>query len=390
MSRPAHTSQAPVPLVHFITELETGGAQMALYRLLTRLEPTRYAPTVLCWTNGNGAIGRRIRDHGIAVHDLGMTGPLRIDALGRLLRQLRQQRPAILHTWMFHANVPGRIAGRLAGVPIIISGERTMGQESKTRLRLNRATANLADRITCVSPQVATFARTEIGLPPDKLTVIPNGVDTALFRPRRAESPDTGAHDAAAGVTIGFVGRLQPVKDVALLLQACARLQADHPALRLHIVGDGPLRGELEKLAADLDLTTHVRWFGDRQDIPQLLPDMDIFVLPSRWEGMPNAVLEAMACGLPVVATGVGGTIDVVTDGATGLLTAPESVEQLTAALHTLLADPGLRQRMGAAGRRRVEAEFSLAATVAATTALYESLLAARHHASVPPPLSKS
>ena len=144
-----------IPILHFITELSIGGAQMALLRLLERLDRQRFDIQVACLYNGDGVVAEQIKKMGIPVTDLGMSSKLRLDALGRFYGLLRCFRPAILHTWMFHANIPGRILGRAAGVPVIISSERTMGQEGALRRLSNRWTAGLADRIVCVSQNVA-------------------------------------------------------------------------------------------------------------------------------------------------------------------------------------------------------------------------------------------
>jgi glycosyltransferase involved in cell wall biosynthesis len=361
----------PVRVVHLITELSHGGSQSALLRLLQASDGSRFRPLVACWYGGDGAVAHELRAAGFRVVDLGMGSGSRLAPLLRLYRLLRQERPQILHTWMFHANVPGRIIGRLAGVPVIISSERTMGQEGRMRREANRLTAPLADRIICVSTPVATYAREQIGLPASRLVVIPNGV-ALEGRPQRDHDERTG--DV---VRMGYVGRLSPVKGVDLLLEAAARLAADAtlPRWELRIIGAGDERPALEEAALTLGLGDRVRFLGPRSDIPAQLAELDLLVLPSRWEGMPNVALEAMAARLPVVATAVGGTPEVVVDGETGLLTPAEDVAALTAALRSLILDADGRAAMGAAGRRRVEEGFTLAHAVARTAALYEDLL---------------
>ena len=359
-----------IHVLHLITELSSGGAQSALLRLLERMDTEQFTLTVVCLYNGDKMVAQQIRALGIEVIDLGMRKKWRVDALWRLYRLLRQRRPAILHTWMFHANVPGRLLGRLAGVPVIIGSEQTMGQEGQVRRQLNRLTAPLTDRVICVAQKVADFVHEQVGIPTEKLVVIPNGVDVTAF------VPDTTPKATDWRPTIiGNVGRLEPVKGTRFLIEAFAQIADRFPAQRVWLVGDGSERQNLEVQTQQLGITEQIQFLGVRGDVATLLPQMDIFVLPSHWEGMPNAVLEAMAAGLPVVATAVGGTTEVVVPGATGLLVPPAEPTALAQALTTLLQDPALCQRFGVAGRQRVEQHFAIEKMVAQTVALYEMLL---------------
>jgi sugar transferase (PEP-CTERM/EpsH1 system associated) len=362
-------------IIHLITELDRGGAQMALYRLLAHGDNGRFHPHVICLYNGDKVVAQQIRQLGIPVTDLGMSAPWRLDALWRLYRLLRRERPSILHTWMFHANIPGRILGKLAGVPIIISSERTMGQEGRVRRLLNRLTGWLPDRIICVSQQVADFAAQEIGLPPAKLTVIRNGIDIDQF----TDLPDQQTARAMFGLPVpgkimAAIGRPRPVKGFSYLLEAFAQIAADQPDLYLLFVGDGPEKRPLQTAAQQLPSANRVIFLGDQQEIPRLLAALDILVLPSLWEGLPNVVLEAMAAGLPVVATAVGGTPELVVEGETGLLVPPRDPATLAEAIVTLLTDPELARRLGENGRQRVTTQFTIQQTVAQTESLYQQL----------------
>jgi glycosyltransferase involved in cell wall biosynthesis len=271
---------------------------------------------------------------------------------------------------MFHSNVMGRVVGRMAGVPRVIASEQTMGQEGRGRRELNRLTAPLADKVICVSQSVADFARDTIGIPSDQLVVIPNGVDTSFFVP--APSPPLFESDEAL---FGYVGRLHPVKGVNYLVAAFARVAAAHPHIRLQLVGEGSEYAALVKQAQELGVASQVEFLGRRSDIADLMRNMDILVLPSLWEGMPNVALEAMACGLPLIATAVGGTPEVVVDAKTGLLVPSQDVEALAAAMAKMLQNPEWVERMGRAGRERVECSFSIQNTVQMTVDLYDALL---------------
>jgi glycosyltransferase involved in cell wall biosynthesis len=360
-----------IPILYFITELSTGGAQVALLRLLKGLDRDRFSPTVACLYNGDGAVAQEIRALDIDVFDARMRHKADLLALPRLYHHIRRTHPTILHTSLFHANLPGRILGRLAGVPVVICSERTMAMESKWRYRLNRWTIGLVDCVVVVSANVRDFCISHIGLPADKLVVIYNGVDLPQDRlaPQGKARADLSLPLDAP--IIGAVSRLDPVKGVDVLLRAIALVEDVH----LAIVGDGPERASLAALADDLGVSNRVHWAGHRRDVPRLLPAFDLFVQPSLHEGLSNATLEAMTAGLPVVATAVGGTSEVVVDEVTGFLVPPRDPQALAQGICALLHDSDLRRKMGRAGQARVAQHFSLKHMVEQTQALYERLL---------------
>jgi glycosyltransferase involved in cell wall biosynthesis len=292
----------------------------------------------------------------------------------QLARALRHQRPALLQTFLFHANLAGRLAGWRAGVPKVISGIRVAEHRTRMHLWLDRITNRLVDRNVCVSQAVADFSIRRAKLDPRKIIVIPNGVDAARFS---AASP---ADLKQYGIPVGsrtflFVGRLDQQKGLSYLLAAWQRLVATHPALQLLLVGEGPLRPALEAQIVELGLTASVRLLGWREEIPELMRAVDCVVLPSLWEGMPNVVLEAMAAGLPVVATRVEGTQEVIQDGRTGWLISPRSVSELTRALTEVIADPAAAQLRGECGRELVQQQFTWEAMVNRYEQLYRIVL---------------
>jgi sugar transferase (PEP-CTERM/EpsH1 system associated) len=365
-------------VLHLITELSTGGAQTALCRLLTGLDRNRFSPTVACLYNGDKIVAQQIRAQGIPVTDLGMTAKWRVDAFWRLYRLLRHECPTILHSWMFHANLPGRVLGRLAGVPIIVTSRRNVNIGGVLREYLNRWTARLDDRVIAVCELARQAEIKRARVPPDKVVTIYNGVDAEQFS---ATNPQVVAQVRQAfGIPVdvplvGAVGRLHRQKGFADLLTAIAQVQEHIPTVRLLLVGDGELRDDLEIQAQLSGLSNVVTFTGTRSDVPEILAGLDMFVLPSLWEGMPNVILEAMSASLPVVATAVGGTPEVVVDGVTGLLVPPRDPDTLAQAITCLLRDPDLRRKMGRAGRERGEQHFSIKKTVQETEILYETLM---------------
>jgi glycosyltransferase involved in cell wall biosynthesis len=366
-------SAARVKVLCLITELNVGGAERALARLLAGLDRARFEPVVACLYGSSSPVAESIRALGCPVIDLGMTRKWRVDALWRFYRLLRDERPDILHTWLFHANLVGRIVGRLAKVPVVICSERTMGMESCWRYLLNRLTLFLADRVVCVSERVAVFCAHRIGLAPEKAVVIPNGVDypePARLPEREAARRKLGL--PTDGVWVGTVARFDPVKRLDVLLAALVALDD----VRAVIVGYGPEEPRLKEMAKDLGLSDRVWFVGYRQDVWPWLAACDVFALSSDWEGMSNAVLEAMGAGLPVVATAVGGTPDVVVDGVTGLLVPRGDSGALAAALARLVREDGLRCRLGAAGQERAWSSFSAQQMIERTHALYTELVA--------------
>jgi len=363
----------PVGVLYLITELETGGAQTALADLALHLDRRRFQPQAAC-LYGAGATARRLQASAVPVTNLDMRHKLDGRVLPRLWRLLRHERPVILHAHLFHANLLARLVGQLAGVPIIITTEHTMGMESRFRYVVNRLTASLVHQIVVVSPAVRDFMVHQVGLPASKVAFIPNGVDVARFA--EAHPIDRAAWGLPeTAPLIGAVMRLDPVKGGENLVRAVAALPHSRQPAHVVVIGAGPCHTAWAALAQDLGVAERIHWVGYQTDVPAWLAACDVFVQPSDWEGMPVAVLEAMAAGRPVVATAVGGTPNVVVEGVTGLLVPPRDPAALARAVQTLLDNPAQARALGAAGRQRVEQHFSLAAVVAQTEALYDSLL---------------
>jgi len=341
----------PIPLLFLVTSLDQGGAQRVLARYASGLPRTKYAVQVAFFQRRPGDIEADLRRAGIAVHDLGMRSKWDLSVVVRLIRLLRRERIRLLFAFMFHATFLGRLVGRVCRVPVRISSERTMEAEGRGRRLLNRWTVPLATHVVAVSERVAAYAAREFRIPADRLTTIVNGVDLDRFRP----SPRT--RDPRAPV-VGCTARLSAENDHATLLRAFARLGQKWPNAQLLLVGRGPEEATLQALAGTLGVAGRIRFAGEHADVAPWLARMDLYAQAARLAGISNSILEAMATALPVVATGVGGTPEVVVDGETGLLVPPGDPAALADALGALLANPAAAEAFGRAGRARAEAHF--------------------------------
>ena len=358
-------------VLELTTTLEVGGTERMLSYLARGLDAAKFNVTVACLKHG-GPIADELSRAGVSVVSLRMKSKLDYAVAFRLYRLLRERRIDILHSYLFHANLLSRIVGRLARVPVIISSERTMGFEGRHRLLINRLTSPLADAYTGNAEAVRQFMISEIGLPEGRTVVIHNGVDLKRFDievDRNAVRKRLGL--SPTDVVCASVARLDEQKGISYLIEAARKVVEEKPDTRFIIVGDGPLRKSLEGLSTRLGLEEHVLFLGARNDVAEILKASDVFVLPSLWEGFPNVVLEAMASGLPVVATKTSGTPEAVADGDTGLLVEPKDAQGLAEAIRTMVSDEQQRRAMGARGKKRVMELFSLEKMITANEELY-------------------
>ncbi|MGH9469400.1 MAG: glycosyltransferase [Terriglobia bacterium] len=288
-----------------------------------------------------------------------------------LKRHLQGRSIAVAHAFDFYSNLMLIPAARFAGVPVVIGSHRQLGDLlGPSRFAAQGVAFRFCDRVVCNS-RAAAARLLDQGLPERKIALIPNGLPEEAFRPAEPALP------RRPGIArIGMVARMNsPVKNYPGLLHAAARLVPKFPEIEVLLVGDGPLRPELERLAATLRLQRHVRFLGDRTDVSAVLASMDISVLTSFSESLPNAILESMAAGLPVVATRVGGNCDLVREGETGLLVPPNEEISLASALERLLVDPMLRSQFGRRAREIARADYSLERVRELYEQLYADLL---------------
>ncbi len=367
------------PLVlHTITELNYGGAEQLLVNVLRYVlaQPTsQFRHQVVTLYDGQTPLSQELRALGVPVHDLQMKKSEhgRVTAPYQFWRLLRQEKPAIIHNWLYHASLLGRTMGRLAQTPVIITARHTSQFGIPLRTRLYNWTGRLDDRTILICEAMRS---TEQGAPERYITIY-NGIPSLSLPPRETARAkllaELGLPDTA--VFILTIGRLHPAKGHRDTIPALRQLRTSHPHAHFLWVGDGEEYAHLAAQIAEANLTSHVHLLGKQPDIAPFLASADIFLLPSRWEGVPVAIQEAMAAGLPVVSTAVGGIPELVQDGQTGLLVPPQDPTALAQALITLLNDHGRATQMGQAGRQRIADHFTIEQMVTQTEALYERLL---------------
>lgn len=360
------------------TELSVGGAEQALVELATGLDGMRFEVQVVSLKSRPDAprarLVRRLEEVDIGTHFLESTslasGPR---TLWRLYQSLRRWPTDVLQTFLFHANVLGPVAAKLAGVPHVVSGIRVAEQSRKWRWHLEAATSRLVDRHVCVSRAVANFAQDTIGLPQQKLLVIPNGVDHHRFT--SVPAADLRAMGIAKGRrVIVSVGRLDRQKGTDRLLEVAPRLLKQLPQHDLLLVGNGPEYRRIESAAKRKDIPHRVHLVGWQDDVPGILAASELLLLPSRWEGMPNVVLEAMASGLPVVAMEVEGIDDLLGDASRDQVVPQGDTDAFTERVISLLHTPEKMALLGTRNRARVVEQFRWQRSVEQYAALYESL----------------
>lgn len=358
----------------FLTRFEPGGTERQMIELIRRLDRGRFTVHAACFQRAGAWLGRAA-GYAASIVEFPITSFAAPATLGSMLafaRWCRRQHIDVVQTCDLYANIFALPAAALAGVPARIGSRRELNPDKTARqIWLQRQAYRWATKVVANS-SAARAALEREGIAPESIAVIANGVDGAAF----SERTSRGAGGRPR--TVITVANLRAEKDHEALIAAAADLVADHPDLQFQIVGDGPRRGALETLVRERDLESHVRFLGHREDVPSLLSRADVFVLPSRSEAFPNSVIEAMASGLPVVATATGGLLDLVDNGRTGILVAPGDARGLAGAVRRLLGDRPLAIRLGEQARREIARRYSFDTMVASFEDLYASALGAR------------
>jgi len=368
-------------ILHLFVSLPVGQAENLLLSILRRLDPARYE-SMVCTLGERGALATQVEALGVPLVELGLmrSGGGRGRAVQALAELLRRERIDLLHAHLYHANLIGRLAARRAGIPCVVSIHNTY-----TRPKWHRRLANwwLARRHTGAIIAGSEEIRRDIlrydHVRPQLVEVIPNAVDlsrSASALTREAARERLGL--AAEAYVLGTVGRLEEQKGHRFLLDALDRLRAQGLDAVLLLVGGGREEAALREQAARLALGERVCFLGMRDDLGDLFRAMDLFVMPSLWEGLSLAMLSAMAAGLPVVATHVGGVPEVLGDDERGFVLPPGDAVALAERIAWCHAHPDAATRAGTAGAAHVRANYSDAALVSRVEAVYERVYRAR------------
>ena len=386
LTDPAPEDADRLRVLHIISYMGRGGAEMGILKLIAGLGDG--FEHRICTTRGFDADFVRSSFSEEKMYFAGSSDLKLQFPLFRLVRIMRQYRPHIVHTRNWGA-IEAVAAAKLAGVPVVIHSEHgyevDMFAGLPIRRRLfRRAAYAMADAVFAVTRELRDFHACQAWIHPERIGVIYNGVDTQRFAPHRETRivvrKELGLPEEA--FVVGAVGRLVPIKDQQTLLKAAALLSGSGIDVRVLLVGSGPERERLQGRATDA-LEGRVCFAGDSDRVPEMLNAMDVFVLPSLGEGMSNTLLEAMACGLPVLATNVGGNPEIIENNLNGCLFTPGDAEWLASKLKLLARDPALIHQLGTAARNRAIESFSLSRMLETYRSFYLDLSARRRIAAV-------
>ncbi|MEP6913849.1 MAG: TIGR03088 family PEP-CTERM/XrtA system glycosyltransferase [bacterium] len=371
-------------IVHVIHHLVVGGMENGLVNLVNLLPANRYRHAIVC-ADDYSDFRHRIRDPDVSVYAMHKERLSQWQVYRKLFDLFRRLRPAIVHS-RGRSGLDSLLPALIAGVPVRLHGEHGLdidnidGRNRKLRnqRRLHRP---LVSRYVCVSKHLARYLIQQVGVAPEAITQIYNGVDTVRFKPRAqtGRRPVATYWGSSPRFVIGTMGRLQQIKNQRSLLDAVLLLLERYPDARNHIgvaiIGEGPERAQLEAYVNAAGLQDVVAMLGARDDVAELLADFDVFVLPSLAEGISNAILEAMACGVPVIASAVGGNVELVEDGRSGRLVPSRDDARLMSAIYEMYNAREFSAACGTNARARAESSFSLRSMVDAYDALYSTML---------------
>lgn len=378
------SEEAPPLIVHVIYRLDYGGLENGLVNLLNRLPTTKFRHAIVCLA-GYSDFRKRIQRADVEVYSLDKRPGKDLGVYVRFWRLLRKLRPAVVHTRNL-GTIDMQIVALLAGVPARVHGEHgwdaadPQGLNPRTLL-IRRVCRRAIQRYIAMSRDLARWLESTVGVAPSRVAQIYNGVDLRKFSLDGSLPADFPWSNREGLFVFGTVGRIDPIKNQRALIDAFAGLVGERTdgraSLRLIVVGAGPLLCELQKRAAELQVGELVWFAGARNDIPDLMRAMNVFVLPSINEGISNTVLEAMAAARPVVAGRVGGNPELIDAGRTGALYDPADADALVRAMREYSNAPALAVAHGSAARERVERQFGIDAMVNSYAAVYEQMSAA-------------
>lgn len=365
-----------IRVLFVVNGFSIGGGEIKLLELIREITdkyPEGFICSV-CSVGIDGPLRPQFESLGLKTEVFLKSGPYDVSQIFKLVKLIHNERIDIVQTTLFYADVIGTYAAKLAGIRHILSWEAVTQPYSLKHLYAYRLASKWFSLSIAVSHAIEKQVVINRHVSSKKACTIQYGVDVNLFSPAKEQWLKRELGIKNNKVLIGTVARLTEQKGHRYLISAIPEILKDHPDVHFILIGDGPLREDLSKLASSLNVNSSVCFLGFRNDIPELLQNLDLFVLPSLYEGLPNVVLEAMASGLPVIATAVDGTPEAVLNGETGMLVPACQSEALSTAINAILSDPQKMKNMGKAGRKRVERHFSLSGQVDQFVQLYNSL----------------
>lgn len=368
----------PIRIAYIIDNLDRGGAQTCLHNLVAGLSKLGYEQRIYCLNEKySPKIVASLINAGAYVDIIGRPKLYLLVGLFHLYRELRRIKPDIVLTTLPYGDIIGRSIAKFAGMPLILSSIQNRHMEkSSFHFLFDQITARWVKKIIFVAKENIPFAIEHEGVRPDQAVYIPNGIPIEKYSAGENTKSLRVAFGASnENIVLGMVARLSPQKGHENLLKAFAIAQKQRPETMLWIVGDGPLRKKLVKLAENLGIANNIRFWGDRDDIPEILKALDIFIHTSFHEGMPTAVMEAMAGGKPIIVSNVDGVASLIDDGETGWFVESLSPEDIAQKIFFVLENKNLWGKIGLAARERIEKEFSVKKMIAAYDSFYQSCL---------------
>ena len=362
-----------INILHLIQGLEIGGLEIMVVSLLERIDRSQYRPSICCY-DSLGSLSQGLTEKDIGVHLLRRRPGIDFLYPFKLARHLKKSKIKILHLHNPTALFYGTLAGKIARTPCIIYTEHGRDFSSSIKVKItNGLLCKIVDRVVVVAEHGKRYLVEHEGVNEKKIIKIYNGIDSQRFGKNydcKLIRRELGISDVQS--VIGIVARLDPIKNHACLIRAMKIVAAKLSEAVLLIIGDGPLRSELESLTVNLGLQDHIKFLGARNNIAELLSVMDVFVLSSLSEGLSLTLIEACAAAKPIVATDVGGNAEIVIHRSNGLLVPSDQPETLANAIAEILNDKGKSKRMGEMGRKKFQEEFTLNAMVKKYEDLYE------------------
>jgi len=371
-------------ILHIVEDLKVGGLEKILASIVLSLDKSKYDVQVWCLARG-GHIAQALIGQGMSVRIFNLKSyysPLQIVALASFMKE---EQFHLIHTHGYFASTFGRLAAIWARIPVVVTHvHSTYHDYGKRNLLIERVLSYFTDRIICVSQVVQKFVIEIEGINEQKTCVVYNGADIPLIieNPEKIISGKRQWGIEQNDIVVVIVASLTENKGHKILLEAFKAVTQFLYGIKLLIVGDGPQNGVLKSMSIKLDIDENVIFVGEQDNIQEMLQISDLFVLSSLFrEGLSIALIEAIAMGLPVITTNIGGNPEIIKDGVNGFLVPPGDADRLAHAIEILVSDPELRELMGRQGRKIYEQKFTLSRMIKQIETLYDQLLASKFNA---------